>query len=80
MSTVFIVAIVFGSILTFVALVCGTILTLVRMRHSGFSKKGRQTKNEESKMIQDIYEGLVKMEQRIETLETILMDGQEKDK
>lgn len=80
MSTVLIVAIVFGSILTLVALICGTILTLVKMRHSGFSKSSRQSRNEETKMIQEIYKGLTKMEQRIESLETILMDSQEKDK
>lgn len=80
MSTVLIVAIVFGSILTLAALVCGTIILLFRAGSTGFSKSSRQTRNEESKMIQEIHEGLSKMEHRIETLETILMDGQEKDK
>lgn len=31
-------------------------------------------------MIQEIYKGLTLMEKRIEVLETILMDRQEKDK
>ena len=80
MSTVLIVAIVFGSILTLAAMICGTIILLVRMGHRGFTKRGQETRNEESKIIQEIYAGLTKMEQRVESLETILMDGQEKDR
>ena len=80
MSTVLIVAIIFGSILTLAALVCGTVLLIIKMGSTGFSKNSRQSKSEESKMIQEIYEGLSKMEQRIETLETILMDSQEKER
>ena len=80
MSTILIVAIVFGSILTLAALVCGTIILVFRAGATGFSKSSRQTRNEESKMIQEIHQGLSKMEQRIETLETILMESQEKDR
>jgi len=78
MSTVLIVAIVSGSILTLAAL--GTIIMIIKKGSTGFSKSSRQLKNEESKMIQEIYEGLVRMEQRVESLETILMDTQEKDR
>lgn len=80
MSTVLIVAIVFGSILTLAALVCGTIILIIKMGSTGFSKNSRQSKSEESKMIQEIYEGLARMEQRVESLETILMDTHEKEK
>lgn len=78
MSSVLIVAIVFGSILTFVALICGTILAIIRMRSSGLSKGSKNTKTDEALMIQEIYQGLSKMEKRIDALETILMDSQEK--
>ncbi len=78
MNTVMIVAIVFGSILTFAALVCGTILAIVRMRSSGLSKGTRQSQSEEARIIQEIYQGLSHMEERIDTLETILMEGQDK--
>jgi len=80
MSTVLIVLIVFGSILTLAAMICGTILILARVGFAGFSKKGRESRSEESKMIQEIYTGLTLMEQRIEALETILMDSQEKER
>lgn len=46
----------------------------------GISKKDRQTHAEETKMIQDIFSGLSKMEERIETLETILIERQRKDR
>lgn len=80
MSTVLIVAIIFGSILTLAALVCGTIIFIIKMGSTGFSKSSRQSKSEESKMIQEIYEGLARMEQRVESLETILMDTHKEDK
>lgn len=78
MESALIVSIVFGSILAFTALVCFTLIFLVRMRHSA-TKKGRAARDEEATMIQEIYEGLTKIEQRIETLETILMERQEKE-
>jgi phage shock protein B len=77
MTSVLIVAIIFGSILTFAALVCGTILAIVRMRQSGLSGSGKNSRTEEAKIIQEIYQGLSRMEDRIEALETILMERQD---
>jgi len=48
------------------------------MRHGGVSRKGRQRYDEETKMIQEIYHNLSKMEKRVESLETILMEGKDK--
>jgi phage shock protein B len=45
----------------------------------GISKKDRQTHSDETKMIQDIFNGLSKMEERIEALETILIERQKKN-
>lgn len=75
MNTVIVVAIVFGSILTVAALVCGTILAIVKMRSSSLSKGGQGSQSDEARVIQEIYQGLSQMEQRIDALETILMDG-----
>lgn len=80
MTSVIVVAIVFGSILTFAALVCGTILAIVKTRQSGISQGEGKSQTDEAKVIQEIYHGLSRMEERIEALETILMEGQEKDK
>ena len=74
MSGIIIVAIVFGSIVTLAGLVCVTVLVLVRMRHSGLSSAGRKNGRDEAQMIQEIFRGLERMEERIEALETILMD------
>ena len=74
MHAVFIVAIVFGSVVTLAGLLCVTILVIIRMRQSS-SKKSGQGNQDEVMMIQELYRGLEKMEQRIEALETILMDG-----
>ena len=78
MSSVVIVAIVFGSIVTIAGLLCGTVLVIMRMRNSGLSSSSRSSYENEARMIQEIYQGLDRMEKRIEALETILMDGHNK--
>ena len=74
MLNIIVVSIVFGSIVALAALICGTVLIIVKIRNT----RGPQgaSNNEEAKVIQEIYQGLSKMEQRIESLETILMEGQ----
>lgn len=79
MNTVVVVAIVFGSIVTIAGLLCGTVLVIIRMKNSGFSTSSREASRQEAMMIQEIYQGLDRMEKRIEALETILMDGQRKN-
>lgn len=74
MHAVLIVAIVFGSVVTLAGLLCVTILVIIRMRQSSSGKK-QHNSQDDSMLIQEIYRGLEKMEQRIEALETILMDG-----
>ena len=76
MHAVLIVAIVFGSAVTLAGLLCVTILIIIRMRQSNSSKTA-QGSQDEVMMVQELYRGLEKMEQRIEALETILMDGHE---
>ncbi len=44
----------------------------------GISKKNKQAHSDETKMIQDIFNGLSKMEERIEALETILIERQKR--
>ena len=76
MSSVIIVAIIFGSLLALVAIVCGTVLTIIKTRNSRITEG--KSKSEEAMMIQEIYNGLTKMEERIDSLETILMNNQRK--
>ena len=79
MHGIIVVAIVFGSILTLAGLLCGTVLVLARMRRG--TKNGPDTggNSDESKLIQEIYRGLSKMEERVEALETLLMDRHRKE-
>lgn len=79
MNTVVVVAIVFGSIVTIAGLMCGTVLVIIRMRNSGLSSSSRSASQQEATMIQEIYQGLDRMEKRIDALETILMDSHSKN-
>ena len=74
MTPVFIVGIVFGSFVLALAIIGGTILAIIRARHGGISRKSRKEQAEEVKMIQEIYQGLSRMQKRVDSLETILMD------
>ena len=74
MSEVAIVGIVFGSIIIILAIVPVTILLIIRLFKGGLSRTDRKKQAEEARMIQEIYQGLSRMEERIETLETILLD------
>ena len=74
MNAVLIVAIVFAGIVFSLAVVGGTLLMAIRMRHGGLGRQGRLAETEEAKMIQEIYQGLSRMETRVEALETILME------
>ena len=75
----FIVAIVFGSIVLVIGILAATILLAVKWRHGGVSRKSRLRQAEEDRIIQEIYNGLSRMEARVESLETILMDRPGKD-
>ena len=78
MNAVIIVSIVFTSLVLIFGILAGTILTIIKMRHGGVSRKGRKRYDEETKMIQEIFHNLSKMEKRVESLETILMEGKDK--
>lgn len=76
MLSIIVVSIVFGSLIALATLICGTVLIILKAR--GKTPRGA-TDSDEARMIQEIYQGLERMEERIESLETILMADQEKD-
>jgi len=78
MGSIIIVAMIFGSLLAVAALICGTIIMIIKTRDSRITEG--KSRSEEAMIIQEIYQGLDKMEKRIESLETILMDNQGKDR
>lgn len=62
--------VIFTFIVILTGIVCCTAYTIVRMLLS--SRKSKGLNGDETKVIQEIYQGLAKMEQRVESLETIL--------
>lgn len=65
-----IVAIVFGSLVTIFFI---TAWAVVRLISGGRRKRGPE-EQEESRTIQELYQGLLRMEKRVEALETLLIE------
>ena len=76
MNQVLIVAIIFGSVVLIPAIIGGTILLSIRLLKSRTSRKDQA---DDSKIIEEIYQRLSHMEERVEALETILLDQEKKD-
>lgn len=74
MPAVIIVLIVFGGIVLALAVIGSTILMGLKIIKGGVRSKDRKTQTEEARIIQEIYQGLARMEERVESLETILLD------
>ena len=80
MHSVMIAGIVFGGLILSLAIVGSTILMAIKILKGGVSRKNQRTQSEEAKLIQEIYNGLGRMEERIEALETIILERQRKDR
>lgn len=80
MPEVIIVAIVFGGIVLALAIVGSTILMAIKILKGGLSRKGQRFHAEEARMIQEMYRGLSRLEERMEALETIILDRERKDR
>jgi len=79
MHGVFIVAIVFGGIVLALAVIGSTILMGIKIIKGGVSRKEQMHQAEEARTIQEIYQGLDRMEKRIEALETILLEKEKRN-
>lgn len=79
MHSVLIVAIVFGGIVLALAIIGSTILMAIKILRGGFSRKGQKLDADETRTIQEIYQGLSRMEERVEVLEAIILDSKGKD-
>jgi phage shock protein B len=79
MSGAIIVAICIGGAILLLTTLGLIIIGIIRAaKTGGLSKKERQAQTDETKMIQDIFNGLSKMEERVEALETILIERRKK--
>jgi phage shock protein B len=80
MAGALIVAICIGGAILLIATIGLMIIGIIKVsKTGGISRKDKQARTEEARMIQDIYHGLSKMEERVEALETILIERQRKD-
>jgi len=74
MTAVLIVGIVFGSIVAIFAIIFGFALLRSRVRKGGSLHQSEKINADETRLIQEIHKGLSRMEERVESLETILFD------
>ena len=79
MEGAIIVGIVFSGIVLCLAIIGGTILMGIKIAKGGISRKSQQSHSEDAKMIQEMYQGVTRMEERVEALETILLEKEGKD-
>ncbi len=79
MTAVLIVGIVFGSFVAIFAIIFGFILLKKKMQTGGSFRQGEQLNADETRLIQEMHQGLTRMAERIEALETILLDREAKD-
>jgi len=74
MGGAFITVIVFGGIVLSLAVIGITILLGIRLIRGGVSSKHRQQDTEDTRTIQMMYRELSRIEERVDALETILID------
>jgi len=79
MHAIVILAIVFGGSILALSIIGSTILIAIKIIRGGFSRKGQRLQSEEAKMIQEIHKGLKRMEERVEALETIILERERKE-
>jgi phage shock protein B len=80
MPDIIIVPFVFLFILVAIALSGFILISIIKALRGGSSgSKKKESNMEEARLIQEIYRGLRKMEERVESLETILMDKKRKE-
>ena len=79
MGELLIAAIAIITPFVFVVLVLGIIcFTIVKSTKGG--QKARQMRTDEARVVQEIFDGLTRMEQRVETLETLLVEKERASK
>ncbi len=72
MEGVLTILLIFGTL--FVAIVGTIFIWALKILKGGSSRQSKQLHEEETRIIQQIYQGLSRMEERVEALETILTD------
>ena len=66
-----VLAIVMVFSIPIIGIICGTLVKIIRITRGGSGESG--SAQDETKMIQEMYQGFRKMEKRIEALETLIL-------
>jgi hypothetical protein len=74
MSGVIIVVVVFAGIVLALAVIGSTILMGIKIVKGGVRPQEQKTQTDEARIIQEIYQGLARMENRVEALETLIIE------
>ncbi len=80
MQGILILSIIFGGSILALTIIGSTILIAIKIIKGGISPAGQKLQSEEARMIQEIYKSLSRMEERVETLETLILDRDRKDR
>ncbi|MBW1886893.1 MAG: phage-shock protein [Deltaproteobacteria bacterium] len=80
MHGILVLSIIFGGAILILAIIGSTILMAIKIIKGGVSRKGQNLQADETKKIQEIYQGLSRMTERVEALETIILDRDRKDR
>jgi sensor histidine kinase YesM len=75
-----IIPFVFLFVLVAIAMSGFILVSIIKALRGNSSSKKRESNMEEVRLMQEIYRGLRKMEERVESLETILMEKKRKGK
>jgi hypothetical protein len=78
-GAVIIVTIFAGSILI-LAIIGSTILMGLKIIKGGATPRGQKSQSNEARIMQEIYQGLTRMEERVEALETIIIDREKTER
>lgn len=69
-----VLGIIAGILISFFVTAAVFILGFIKILKSGGSRKDRQLDTEETRLFQELQRGFQKMEQRVEALETLILD------
>jgi phage shock protein B len=75
-----IIPFIFLFILVAIAMSGFILVSIIKALRGNSGGKKKETNMEEARLMQEIYRGLRKMEERVESLETILMEKKRKEK
>lgn len=73
MDDIVAISLFFGTII--IAILCAFILGMVRIIKGTPSETSAVSDQDEARLIQEIHQGLERMEHRVESLETLMMDS-----